>query len=254
MGRETIADRILREFSNRFAGSPRLYRSPGRINIIGEHTDYNGGHVLPATLDLYTWAAMAPEDDPVLCIYLSDQDKTLSIPCGTAPMQKTGTEEDYFRGVLWALQQEGIEIAGCNIVIAGNLPIGAGLSSSASLEILLASMLLDRTGLVLPLQKIAMICHRAETQFVGVQCGIMDQYAIALGDPGTAMLIDCKSARYEKVPSPEDCCFFLVDSGVRRKLASGFFNERRKQCSRHLFACRTTIRNSRACASWRLMN
>lgn len=235
---DSTAGRVLSEFRRNFAGSPSLFRSPGRINIIGEHLDYNGGPVLPATVDLHTWAAACPRDDGVLEILLCNVDRRLVIPLADVMPDRSGGVAEYLKGVVWAMQAAGLEPLGCSIVIGGDIPLGGGLSSSASLELLLASVLADRSGRQPGREQLAQICHRAESEFVGVQCGIMDQYAIALGRKGQAMMLDCRTGRYDFHPLPEGAHFLVVHSGVSHQLPQGGYNSRRDECRAALDALR----------------
>jgi galactokinase len=222
--------RVRSDFDRLFGGEPRMYRAPGRINIIGEHLDYNGGAVLPSTVDLYTWVAASPRDDCVLDIYLCNDESRHRIALGDIRRDGSGNVSQYLKGVAWALQREEIEPRGCNLVIGGNIPLGGGLSSSASLELALACVLADFAGAQLSGQRMARICHRAEAGFVGMQCGIMDQYVVALGSAGQAMLLDCRSQEYELYPLPADARFLVTHSGVSHRLPAGDYNSRRGEC------------------------
>ena len=221
---------VLLEFFNRFGRKPVLYRSPGRINIVGEHTDYNGGFVFPATVDLYTWAAMAPRDDGIMRVHFCSEDHTDVIEFNRLEQGEKGRPVEYLKAVAWSLREAGIALRGCDVAISGNIPIGGGLSSSASLEVLLACVLLDCAGIELSREKLALLCQRAEAEFVGVQCGIMDQYTVALGSAGNAMMLDCRSLEFNLVPIPEDVRFLVVHSGVKHSLAAGSYNSRREEC------------------------
>lgn len=218
------------EFGRVFGETPRMYRAPGRINIIGEHLDYNGGLVLPSTVNLFTWAATSPRDDGILDIHLCHDGSRHRIVLNDIKADGSGAVLEYLKGVVWAMQRAGIDPGGCNLVIGGNIPLGGGLSSSASLELLLACVLADRSAARLEREQLARICHEAESEFVGVQCGIMDQYIIALGSSGHAMLLDCQSQEYALDPLPPDAGFLVVHSGVSHRLPSGSYNSRRDEC------------------------
>jgi galactokinase len=219
------------EFTRIFGGSPRMYRAPGRINIIGEHLDYNGGFVLPSAVDLFTWAAAAPRDDAVLEVQLCNVGSRHRIALRDIRRDGSGDVAEYLKGVAWAMQREGLEPGGCNLVIGGNIPLGGGLSSSASLELLLAYLLSDLAHAQLERERMARLCHAAEAEFVGVQCGIMDQYAIALGASGHAMMLDCRSRDYQLYPLPQAARFLVTHSGVNRRLPAGGYNSRRDECT-----------------------
>jgi len=218
------------EFARLYGDVPRLYRAPGRINIIGEHLDYNGGSVLPSTVDLFTWAAAAPRGDRVLDVYLCNDGSRHRLDLDDLKRNGSGEVTEYLKGVAWAMQVEGGRIRGCNLVIGGNIPLGGGLSSSASLELLLACVLADLAGLQPGREPMARLCHRAESEFVGVQCGIMDQYAVALGSSGHAMMLDCRSREYELLLLPVGAKFLVTHSGVSHRLPTGGYNSRRDEC------------------------
>ncbi len=219
------------EFARMFAGTPRLFQAPGRINIIGEHTDYNGGWVLPAAVDLGTFAAMAPRGDKLLRVHLHHEHHTHDIALNALEKGRPGDAVEYVKAVAWALQEEGLELAGCDVLIAGTIPLGGGLSSSASLESVLAWLLLDRVEMEVERSSVARICQRAEVEFVGVKCGIMDQFAIALGARQHAMLLNCTSLDFEHIPLPEAAQFLVVNSGVQRQLRTSEYHTRKAQCA-----------------------
>jgi galactokinase len=219
------------EFVRIFREEPRMYRSPARINIIGEHLDYNGGSVLPSAVNLFTWAAVSPRTDPVIDIYLCHDGSRQRIALEDLSKDGSGSVVEYLKGVAWAMHTGGVEPQGCNLVVGGNIPLGGGLSSSASLELVVASALVDRAGAQLEREQLALLCHKAEAEFVGVQCGIMDQYAIALGASGYAMMLDCRSHDFELLLLPDDAKFLVIHSGVSRRLPSGGYNSRRDECA-----------------------
>jgi galactokinase len=223
---------VLTEFTRLFDGEPRLYQAPGRINIIGEHTDYNGGRVLPATIDLYTWAAMVKSEERLLRIKFCNENRTHSINLDELSPGGNAHSIEYIKGVVWALHQADLHPAGGDFVIGGNIPLGGGLSSSASLEVLLAYALLESSDIEIGLDEVARICQRAETDFVGVQCGIMDQLIISLGRAGHAMMLDCNSLKYEHLPISPEMKFLVIHSGVHRKLPAGLYNSRTEECAK----------------------
>jgi galactokinase len=204
--RVAIAERLLRALP----GAEQAFRAPGRANLIGEHTDYNDGFVLPAALELATYVAGRPRDDGVVSLRSLD-----------------GEIERYVGAVVRALADEGLEVGGFEGVVASELPIGAGLSSSAALEVALACTL---AGSALEPARLAVVCHRAENLYLGMQSGIMDQLTSAAGVAGHALLIDCRDLSVQLTPIPPDLPLLLVDSGVRRELAESGYNERVEQC------------------------
>jgi galactokinase len=228
---ESGPEYVRSEFTSRFGGRrPLLYQAPGRINIIGEHTDYNDGFVLPTTVDLYTWAAISPREDRILRVHAGADGRTVSIDLDRIEAGEKGDWPEYIKGVAWSLAREGSQLHGADLVFAGNIPLGGGLSSSASLEVLLAYALLDCSEIDLERRKIALACQRAEAEFVGVQCGIMDQYAITCGSRDHALMLDCRSQDFERVGLPGQAAFLLVHSGIRHQLAAGSYNSRRNEC------------------------
>ena len=228
---QSVSALVRSEFVRLFGEEPRLYRAPARINIIGEHLDYNGGCVLPSAVDLFTWAAVSPRSDRLLEIHLCHDGSRRRIALTDLHRDGSGSVTEYLKGVAWAMRSAGIEPQGCNLVIGGNIPLGGGLSSSASLELVVAAVLADRAGVKADREQLALLCHRAEAEFVGVQCGIMDQYAIALGESGHAMMLDCRSQRFELLPLPARAKFLVVHSGVSRRLPAGGYNSRRDECA-----------------------
>lgn len=214
---------------------PQVARAPGRVNLIGEHTDYNGGYVLPFAIDRWTEVALRPRrDSRVLMFSEAFREKAeFDLPL-RAPVP-TGSWEDYLKGILLELSRHANLPFGFEGAIVGNVPIGAGLSSSASLEVALAlslSRLYEIELRDLPLIK---LCQRAETEFVGTSCGIMDQYVALLGREGAALLLDTLTLRHHYVPlTLGGKAFLVIDSGIRRSLSQSGYNERRRECEEAL--------------------
>ena len=221
---------IRSEFSRLYGTQPVLFRAPGRINIIGEHTDYNDGLVFPATVDLHTWVAASARDDGLLRATFQEHAEPVEIRLNRIAPGEKGQPAEYLKAVAWALGEEGVQLAGCDLLVGGNLPIGGGLSSSASLELAVAWALLECAELPMAREAVAQVCRRAEAEFVGMQCGIMDQYAIALGERGCAMLLDCRQLEFEQVRLPPGACFLVTHSGVSHRLPTGGYNTRRQEC------------------------
>jgi galactokinase len=239
--RLTTPAEVRDSFRRRFGGAATLYAAPGRINLIGEHTDYNDGFVLPATVDLHTWVAAGPREDSRLLVQMWRDSEPLEIDPQRLEPTGDGRPAEYVKGVAWALQQAGVPLAGGNLVVGGNIPLGGGLSSSASLELALAWALLERSGARLGRAEAAALCRRAEAEFVGMPCGLMDQYAVALGQAGKALHLDCRSLACEAVPMPASARFLLVHSGVRHRLAAGEYRRRREECEAAVAALRADI-------------
>ncbi len=220
-------------FEKQFGHPAQLIaEAPGRVNLIGEHTDYNGGFVLPAAIDRTVAVALSRRDDDVIRAYSLDYDQCDEFPAGRV-RRFAGSRgwRDYLRGVVWALADSQYAITGADIAITGDVPKGAGLSSSAAIEVALAGALTAAAGITIDRTLLAVLCQRAENFFVGVQSGIMDQYASALGKAGHALLIDCRSLEAEPVPLPPGIAIVVIDSKVERRLADTPYNRRREECA-----------------------
>lgn len=227
---ETAADRVTSLFRNRFGGTARIFRAPGRVNLIGEHTDYNDGFVMPAAIGFYTWVAVAKQPDQSLRVYSDtfDEEITLSLAELSGPPRKHWG--DFIRGVAATLQEAGHRLSGANVWIHGEVPLGAGLSSSASLEVALALALTAIAEAYLSRLELVKLCQKAEHEYVGIRCGIMDQFAVNFSEEGNALLLDCRSLEYRLLPIPRDVCLVICNSMVRHELASGEYNLRRSDC------------------------
>lgn len=209
-----------------------IFRAPGRVNLIGEHTDYNEGFVFPVAIDFYTAIAASPREDRVLNVIALNENRTkVSINLDeTQEYDNEHTWSNYIRGVINELKSEGYKLCGADWVISGNVPLGAGLSSSAALEVATVSALTQLSGEVIDGVLAAQIGQRAENNFCGCSCGIMDQLVIALGEDEKAMLLDCQSLDYKSVSLPEDTSLIIVNSNVKRGLVDSEYNLRREQC------------------------
>lgn len=221
---------MITAFKSRFGGSPILYRAPARVNIIGEHTDYNDGYVLPTTTALYTSLLISKRSDRVMRVYSARFDNEVLIDLDDI---KRGTDDqwcEYVKGVAHILQSEGHSLCGADMHVDTEIPLGSGLSSSASLETVVGLALLDCAGIDIDRSALADICHRAELEFVGVRCGVMDQYTISCNAAGHALLLDCRSLHAESVPLFKGMELLVIDSGVSHQLQSGDYNSRRDEC------------------------
>jgi galactokinase len=228
---ELEAGRFATAFTARFGQQARLFRAPARVNIIGEHTDYNGGLVLPVATAPHTWVAIAPCAGTVLTIYSANFAATAQFDTN-APLASEATGwTAYAAAVLRVLLEAGVPIKGANVLIQGDIPLGGGLSSSASFEVALALALAATAGSAQDSRQIALLCQRAESEYVGVRCGIMDQYAIACSAAGSAMLLDCQSISHHAVPLPESLRLVVIASGVRHSLGQSGYNQRRAECA-----------------------
>jgi len=209
--------------------TPRKFRAPGRVNLIGEHTDYNLGFVLPVALDLDCRVQAEPRADGKLHLASEQEKEEREWPVDALASLTPGRHwSDYVVGVAQQLQKSGFEIEPQTLRISSTVPVGAGLSSSAALEVSSALALLN--GRPIDKLHLARLCQRAENQFVGMNCGIMDQLIAARGEPGSALLIDCRSLEARAVPLPADGVVMIVHSHVKRGLVDSEYNTRRAQC------------------------
>src|SRR5580704_5483429 len=227
---ESAGDVLTARFRGMFGESPRIFRAPGRVNVIGEHTDYNDGFVMPAALEFYTWVAASKRGDRVLDVYSAhfDERVRLSLDELAGPPRKHWS--DFIRGVAAVLENAGYKLAGANLVIHGEVPLGAGLSSSASLEVATGLTLCSLAGVDVPDLDLVKLCQKAEHEFVGTRCGIMDQFIAVFGAAGRALMLDCRSLEYQLLPIPQDVRLVVCNSMVRHELASGEYNRRRADC------------------------
>lgn len=206
--------------------------APGRVNLIGEHTDYNLGFVLPIAIDLNLQLRLTKIDAPIVKVVADNFNQEASFgPDDLIPPLNEPHWLDYVKGVYWVLKEEGYPFIGSIINVKSDIPPGAGLSSSAALEVAVALALSTAGQFDISLKELALISQRAENEFVGVKCGIMDQFAVALAEKSHALLIDCKTLDYKHVPFlPGDYKLVIVDSRVERSLAASAYNKRREEC------------------------
>lgn len=220
-------------FTGYYGHEPVLVvQAPGRVNLIGEHTDYNGGFVLPAAINYSTWIAVSPRTDRQLQVVARDFDHQKVVIDLDVPMQHNRDAEwaNYVSGVVQELQKKGYRLAGGNLFISGNVPAGAGLSSSASLEVAVVRALTGLSDETIDPTEAALVGQAAENNFVGCNCGIMDQLISARGQESSALLIDCQDLSTRTVSIPADWEILIVHSGVKRGLVESEYNQRREQC------------------------
>jgi len=216
-------------FQRAFGQPPRwIVRAPGRVNLIGEHTDYNDGFVLPIAIDRAIWIALRPRTDGRVVVRSADYDQQGEFALEELSRGQPGWIE-YLKGVAWTLQEAGHRLVGWEGVLAGDVPRGAGLSSSAALEVACARAFATTSELVWDPSVMAQLAQRAENRWVGVNCGIMDQLISATGQAGHAQLIDCRSLALQPVPLPPGVAVAVLDTGTRRGLVDSAYNERRAQ-------------------------
>jgi galactokinase len=221
---------LSQHFETTFGSRPHIFRAPGRVNLIGEHTDYNDGFVMPAAVGFSTYVAIAPRPDRKLKIHSDEFSGDFEFDLDRLPEKRTGAWCDYVVGVAWVLRQQGHQLDGANLIVHGEVPIGAGLSSSAALEVSSALALLSLTQTSLPLPDVAKLCRRAENEFVGAKVGIMDQFVSCMGKAGHAFLLDCRSLEYKFVPIPAGIQLVVCNTMVKHDLATGAYNTRREEC------------------------
>ncbi|WP_069130283.1 galactokinase [Rhodohalobacter halophilus] len=226
-----MIEQIEFEFQKRFGDQYLIIEAPGRVNLIGEHTDYNDGFVLPAAIDKAIWLAMNLNDTGRIRLFSVDMNEEYDVEL-TSSLQKSGMGwPDYILGVVDQLRKHGMNSVGFDCVFGGNVPIGAGLSSSAALEGGVLYGLAELNGWKISTMNMAQIAQKAENEFVGVQCGIMDQFASINGKESHALKLDCRTLEYDKIPFRDpDFKIVLCDTGVRRELTGSEYNVRRTQC------------------------
>jgi len=228
-----------------FGAEPRIFRAPGRTNLIGEHTDYNDGFVMPVALEYCCWIAASRRADRRLVLHSENLAASSEVDLSSPSLEPAGTWSDYAAGVAVMLARAGFEPCGANLLIRGDVPIGAGLSSSAAFEVATAGVLVDLSGYSVDRRRLAQVCQQAENEFVGVRCGVMDQFTSLHGRAGHALLLDCRSLEFEQLPLPDGVSLVLCNTGVKHKLAAGEYNRRRADCEdavRRLAAVQPGIR------------
>ncbi len=242
-----LIQRATARFVERFGDpAPQIAVAPGRVNLIGEHTDYNDGFVLPMAIGRAVVIAFRRRDDRVLRGHsvAFDETKEMDLDSLAAP----GGDDwlSYVAGVAWAFAGDGLEAPGLDVVVHGDVPLGAGLSSSAALEMATARALATAGGLDWDPIRMAKLGQKAENQYVGMNCGIMDQFASAVSRAGHAVLLDCRSLETRPVPVPERATVVVMDTGARRSLAGSAYNDRRAACERVVAHLRTLDSSVRA--------
>jgi galactokinase len=218
------------QFERVYAARPRVFRAPGRVNLIGEHTDYNDGFVMPAAVGFSTYAGIAPRPDRKLVLQSQEFPGCFEFDLDNLPQQRNQAWVDYVVGVATVLRRRGIRLEGANLLVNGNIPIGAGLSSSAALEVASTLAFLSLTGTQMPLPEVATLCREAENTYVGAHVGIMDQYISCMGKAGHAMLLDCRSLEFRLVPIPPGLQLVVCNTMVKHDVATSGYNVRRAQC------------------------
>jgi galactokinase len=218
-------------FSQQFGSKPsHLSRAPGRVNIIGEHTDYNDGFVLPAAIEQAIYVAGKLRSDNTITIQSPDFNSVVTFTLDQLRDESLPESSRYPRGVLWVLGEEGHKLRGMDLTITGNVPLGAGFSSSAAVEVALFEMASALLGISLSQREKALLGVQVEHRFIGVRTGVMDQMISALGQEGHALLLDCRSLETTSVPIPKGITLMALDTGKRRQLVESEYGTRRAQC------------------------
>jgi galactokinase len=231
--KDPTALRLLHQ--NRYQATPQIFAAPGRVNLIGEHTDYAEGFVMPAAIDFATLAAISPRQDGRVVLYSENFGEERSYPADALPTQATGHWSDYPLGVMAILAGEGYKIPPLSLSLWGDVPLGSGLSSSAAIEVATAVAITSLIGASIPGPVLARLCQRAENEFVGANCGIMDQFISANGKEDNALLLDCRDLSYRLAPIPSDVALVIANTMVKHSIAGDGYTTRRAEVEE---ACR----------------
>jgi galactokinase len=225
------AEEVRAELERQFGSKASVVaRAPGRVNLIGEHTDYNDGFVMPAALEFDTWVAGAERADRRVHLQSMNFKERVEFDLDNIHPGSTAHWSDYVRGVAGVLEQQGTKLRGTNLLIRGDVPLGAGLSSSASLEVATALALCAIAEVELDRRKLALLSQRAEHDYVGTKCGIMDQFVSLFGKAGHALMLDCRSLEYKLLPLRDEARLVICNTNVKHELATGEYNQRRADC------------------------
>ena len=240
---ESRIETLENKFCEVYGVSPEtVVRAPGRVNLIGEHTDYNDGYVLPIAIDRDILITAAPSDESAVCLYSLNFDRVSVFSLGNIARDRVNKWSNYTRGVVQMLQRSGRKIRGANLAIQGDIPHGAGLSSSAALEVASAMVFQSLNDFEMDGAEMALLCQKAENQFVGVNCGIMDQFISRLGAKNHALFVDCRTLDHEAVPlAKQGIKVIVADSMKKRDLVDSEYNMRRAQCEEAVSLLRTYL-------------
>ena len=245
-----MKNNILKKFNEKFGYEKdvRVFFSPGRVNLIGEHTDYNGGHVFPCALSFGTYGAISQRNDKIVRMYSENfEDKgIISFEIDNLKNEEEHDWANYPKRVIDVLRKHGYDVnQGFDMVVYGNIPNGAGLSSSASLELLMAVMMNDIHQFNIDRVELVKYCQEAENNFIGVNCGIMDQFSIGMGQDSSAILLDCNTLDYKySTVDLKDEVIVIANTNKRRGLADSKYNERRSECEEALKELQTELKIS----------
>jgi galactokinase len=221
-------------FAELYGRAPTVYRAPGRVNLIGEHTDYNDGFVMPAALNLYTYVAVGPRPDRRLRVYSDYLREMCDLDLDQIRPGKSGHWSDYVRGVAGVLESSGCKLRGADLAVISEVPLGSGLSSSAALEVGTAWALLSNSEIEVNRTLVAQLCQKAEHVYAETMCGIMDQFISCHGRAGHALMLDCRSLHFEFLPIPAHVRLMVCNTMVKHGHASSGYNTRRRECEEGL--------------------
>lgn len=238
-----LQQEAVQAFGQVFSTEPdAVFFAPGRVNLIGEHTDYNGGFVLPCAIGFGTYLVIRKREDSKVRVVAGNLENRRSEWDMAQPVERDAVESwaDYLRGVAAHFVRNSLNVQGMDIYAVGNVPRGAGLSSSASFSVAFATACSELNGLNLDKREIARIAQRAESEFAGCNCGIMDQLASAAGEAGSALLLDCTSLEHRTVSIPDSLELMIIDSKIERQLVGSEYNDRRDECERAAHAMQLT--------------
>ncbi len=224
-----IEQDLMRLHRRRFGVDGVAFAAPARVNLIGEHTDYTGGFVMPMAIGFRTVAVISPRSDGHAIFYSQNYGEEASYQIAALERASRRHWSDYPAGVLWSLRQEGMVTGGFSMSLQGDVPLGAGLSSSASVEVATAMALLSHAGREMPLERLAPVCRRAENEYVGAKSGIMDQFIVAGGVAHRVMLLDTRSLGFELLPLPDAVRVVICNSMVKHAVATGEYGDRRDE-------------------------
>ncbi|MGH9688418.1 MAG: galactokinase [Candidatus Acidiferrales bacterium] len=234
------------KFRKAYGAHPRTYRAPGRVNLIGEHTDYNDGFVLPVAIDLSCFVTVGLLSDSKIVVRSENYEGMAEFDPYSTGVSRSGSWFDYPEGVALALVQSGYRLRGTGIYIRSEIPVGAGLSSSAALEVATGYALLDLAECAIDRTRLALLCQRAENEFVGARCGVMDQFIACYGQEGLALLLDCRSLEYHPIPLPANVQLVICNTMVRHDLSVTGYNVRRAECEEGVRLLAQVLPNIRA--------
>ncbi|MBN1694471.1 galactokinase [candidate division WOR-3 bacterium] len=235
---ETRVEKLKEEFKKIFGKTKdiQLFNAPGRVNIIGEHTDYNGGYVLPVAINLGLLAAAGKRNDRKVCLESLNFKKKVVASLDVLKYEKKNDWANYPLSVAWVLGEEGIELSGADIIFEGNIPVASGLSSSAAIEVLTMKCLLELSDRKIKKERIPLLCRKAENEFIGVKSGVMDQYIVTFGKKNNALFLNCKTLEHKLIPfhNIKDTVIMIGNTKVKRGLAKSAYNERVAECNEGL--------------------